>query len=186
MQRAHAPACAPSAGGVPSPRWGASGQVASSSHSWSAGQARHRPAGKGPMARREARGAGIRRRHGSVDRQVARRARSLRWGALDPGFRLPKPAARYVPRHEGRSPRFPCGARRDVKGRRVVRSHGVVVAAARCGAAGQDSRNQTKIDKTEPRLDSRSFRAQGSARRLLVAWRRVEGFPLGPAQWGAA
>jgi hypothetical protein len=46
------------------------------------------------MARREVRGAWIRRRHGSVDQPVARRAGSMRWGALDPGYRLPNPAAR--------------------------------------------------------------------------------------------
>jgi hypothetical protein len=130
-RRVRAPVSAPSAGGVPSPRWGASGRVASASHSWTAGQARHQPAGEGPMARREARGAGIRRRHGSVDRPVARRARSMRWGALDPGLRPPRPAARNAPRHEGRPPSPPCGARRGVEGWRVVRSHSVVVAAAR-------------------------------------------------------
>jgi hypothetical protein len=34
-----------------------------------------------------------------------------------------------------------------------------------------------------PRLDGRSLRTQGPARRLPVARRRVEGFPLGSAQW---
>jgi hypothetical protein len=81
---------------------------------------------------------------------------------------------------------FPSGARRDVEGRHVVRFHGVVVAAARWGAAGQDTRDHSKLDEAEPRLGGRSSRAQGSARRLLAARRRVEGFPLGPAQWGAA
>jgi hypothetical protein len=150
-QHAQAPACAPSAGGVPSPRWGASGLVATVSHSWSAGQASRQPAGRGPKARRGTRGAGTRRRHDSVDRPVARRARSMRWGALDPGLRPLRPAARNVPQHEGRSPSLPCGARHDVEGRRVVRSHGVVVAAARWGAARLDSRDQTKVDRTTAR-----------------------------------
>jgi hypothetical protein len=137
-RRVHAPVSAPSAGGVPSSRWGASGRVASASHSWTAGQARHRPAGEGPMARREARGAGIRRRHGSVDQPVARRAWSMRWGALDPGSRLPKPAARYVPRHEGRIPRFPerRATRRRGPARRAFPRRGRGCGALGCGRPG--------------------------------------------------
>jgi hypothetical protein len=60
------------------------------------------------------------------------------------------------------------------------------VAAARWGAAGQDTRIHPKLDKAEPWLDGRLSRAQGSARRHLAARRRVEGFPLGPAHWGVA
>jgi hypothetical protein len=81
---------------------------------------------------------------------------------------------------------FSSGARRDVEGRRVGRLHGEVVAAVRWGAAGQVTRIQPKLAKAKPRLDDRLFRAQGSTRRHLAARRRVEGFPLGPAHWGAA
>jgi hypothetical protein len=42
------------------------------------------------------------------------------------------------------------------------------------------------IQKEKPRLDGRYSRAQGSVRRHLAARRRVEGFSLGPANWGAA
>jgi hypothetical protein len=102
---------------------------------------------------------------------VARRARSMRWGALDPGLRPPRPAARNAPRHEGRPPNSPCGARRDVEGRRVVRSHGVVVAAARWGAL-------------VPGLTRASARLQDMKRHTGGEARQLPGTRLGSAPWG--
>jgi hypothetical protein len=90
---------------VPSPRWGASRGHATASFPRSARPAAHRPAGEGPAVRRAARGARARRRRGCAARSVARQAPgSTRWGAPDPGFRLPilqkqhSTARRPVPR----------------------------------------------------------------------------------------
>jgi hypothetical protein len=69
------------------------------------------------------------------------------------GFRLPKPAAR---KHHGSkvgSQESQSCARRDVEGRRVGRFNGEVVAAARWGAAGQDTRAHPWIGKIKPQLD---------------------------------
>jgi hypothetical protein len=73
-RRVLAPASSPSSGGVPSSRWGASRWVASALHTWTVSLAKNRATGEKPTARRVARGAGVRRRHGYVLRPVARRA----------------------------------------------------------------------------------------------------------------
>jgi hypothetical protein len=90
---------------VPSPRWGASRGYAFAFLPRSARPDTHRPAGEGPAVRRAARGARARRRRGCAARSVARQAPgSTRWGAPDPGFRLPNlqkhhfTARRPVPR----------------------------------------------------------------------------------------
>jgi hypothetical protein len=58
------------------------------------------------------------------------------------GFRPPKPAGKNTTARRPTSKRSRCCARRDVEGRRVGRFHDEVVAAARWGAAGLDTRDQ--------------------------------------------
>jgi hypothetical protein len=178
-RRVLAPASSPSAAGVPSSRWGASRWVASALILWTACLAKNRPTGEGPTARRVARGAGIRRRHGYDVRPVARRAWVQALGCARP-WASARPNLQE--KHHGSTASFQeiqsC-ARRDVEGRRVGRFHGEVVAAARWGAAGLDTRAQPRFERKKSRLDGRYSRAQGSARRHLAARRRVEGFSLG-------
>jgi hypothetical protein len=90
---------------VPSPRWGASRGHATTFLPRSARPAAHWPAGEGLAVRRAARGARARRRRGCAARSIARQAPgSTRWGAPDPGSRLPNlqkhhfTARRPVPR----------------------------------------------------------------------------------------
>jgi hypothetical protein len=72
------------------PRWGASREHATTFLPRSASPAAHRSAGKGLAVRRAARGDRARRRRGCATRSIARQAPgSTRWGAPDPGFRLP-------------------------------------------------------------------------------------------------
>jgi hypothetical protein len=58
------------------------------------------------------------------------------------GFRPPKPAGRLRHGSKAGFQEFQSCAQRDIEGRRVGRFHGVVVAAARWGAAGLDTRVQ--------------------------------------------
>jgi hypothetical protein len=97
------------------------------------------------------------------------------------GFRPPKPARRLHHDTKAGFQEFQICARRNVEGRRVGRFNDEVVAAVRWGAAGQDTRAHPWFGKEKPRLDGQYSRAQGSARLHLAARRRVEGFPLGPA-----
>jgi hypothetical protein len=137
--------------------------------------------GGGATARRVARGAGIRRRHDYSVCSVARRAWvqalgcARPWASARPNLQGNKSTARRPT-----SKRSRCCARRDVKGRRVGRFHGEVVAAARWGATGLDTRDQPRFGRNS-RLDGRYSRTQGSARRHLEARRRIEGFSLGSA-----
>jgi hypothetical protein len=102
------------------------------------------------------------------------------------GFRPPKPAGRNTPRLDGRLPRVPelRTTRRRRPARRAFPRRGHGRGALGCGRPGHT--RSTTIHKEKPRLDGRYSRAQGSARRHLAARRRVEGFPLGLGNWGAA
>jgi hypothetical protein len=177
-----APASSPSTGGVPSSRWGASRWVASALVLWTASLAKNRPTGEGLTARRVARA----RRHGYVVRPVARRAWVHALGELDPGLPPAQTCRKITPRLEGRLPGVPelRTTRRRRPARRAFPRRGRGRGTLGCGRPGHT--RLTMIRKEKPRLDGRYSRAQGSARRHLAAQRRVEGFPLGPANWGAA
>jgi hypothetical protein len=142
-RRVLAPASSPSSGGVPSSRWGASRWVASALHTVTASLAKK--SGHGG----EADGATCSaRRRGTATPRLRRPSGGA--ASLGPhagvrstlGFRPPKPARGL---HHGTKAGFQelqsC-ARRDVEGWRVGRFHGGVVAAARWGAAGLDTRAQ--------------------------------------------
>jgi hypothetical protein len=132
-----APASSPSAGGVPSPRWGASRWVASALVLGTASLARNRPTGEGPTARRVARGAGVRRRHGYVVRPVARRAWvhalgcARPWASARPTLQEDYATARRpVVQSSGLGASPPCGtaARRGVFPRPCTKGCGVTPA----------------------------------------------------------
>jgi hypothetical protein len=181
-RRVLAPASSPSAGGVPSSRWGASRWVASALILWTASLTKNRPTGERPTARRVARGAGVRRRHGYDVRPVARRAWAQALGCARPWASACPNLQEEI--HHGSMAgfqEFQSCARRDVEGRCIGRFHGEVVAAARWGAAGLDTRAQPRFGRKnhgsvgipEPRARRVATSRHGGASRGFPSARRT-------------
>jgi hypothetical protein len=185
-RRVLVPASSPSAGGVPSLRWGASRWVASVPFLWMASlEQKTSPRGKADGATRSA-------RHRDTATPRLRRpfggAASLGPSAgvrLTLGFRPPKPAGKN---HHGSTAGFQkIQTLRTTRRRRPTRwvfprrGHGR--GALGCGRPGH---MQSTTNGRKSQLDGRNSRTQGSARRHHAARRRVEGFSLGSANGGVA
>jgi hypothetical protein len=97
------------------------------------------------------------------------------------GFRPPKPAGRNTPDSMAGFQEFQRCARRDVEGRCVGHFHGEVVAAARWGAAGLDTRAQPRFGRKnngsvgipEPRARRVATSRHGGASRGFPSARRT-------------
>jgi hypothetical protein len=183
-RRVLAPASSPTAGGVPSIRWGASGWVASEPFLWTA-SLEPETGPREPTAQRVVRGAGIRRRHGYSARSVARRpwvqalGCARLWASARPNLQG------KTPRLDGRLPEVPDAAhdatsKADASGISTARSW-----PRRAGVrpAGTHANNHERKKNTARRSDLQNTRLGASPPRGTAARRGVS---LGSANRGAA